>query len=329
MDPELLQTDLPGPPRFGWFAGVLEGSAGEVPPLRAAARKIEALGIVGCDLEVDGGRFSFLFDEAPVAGSKLTEEARAALVDELQGLVVACSRPGGVESTLRCSLVYGSEVVETLFTLVEGELVPISRRRPLEDRDRDRLSAGTDLGPQSNLHSLGRMARGRGIALLLLVLVGGALYGWNAGYVSLLEDAFLSREAEALAIGVGPFGDTLALTVESRFARYECKLSRGPGYPATADAVEALIHAAVSAEDRAAANVVGDGGTLWIRLLTAEGETVDSVQVSLRVLLTNPDGVIEGTLRSRLRGERVALALDSGLSSGQGEDPDESGEDDA
>jgi len=317
VDPEVLEAGLPGLPRYGWFAGVLEGRVDEIPPLRAAARRIEALGIVGCDLEVDGGRFSFLFDEAPVPGARLTEEAQASLVDGLQSLVATGSRPGEVESTLRCSLVFDADVVETLFTQVGGEMKPISRRRPLDERDRVHASAVADHGPMSGLESLGRMSRGRGLALLLLVLVGGALYAWKSGYVSLPRDALLSSGAEALVITRGPFGDTLELKVESRFAMYECKVSRGPGYPATAEAVEALLSAAVTAEDRAAANAVGDGNMIWIRLLAADGKTVDAVSVSLRVLLANPDGVIERSLRARLTGARVDLALDSGLTDGR------------
>ena len=63
-----------------------------------------------------------------------------------------------------------------------------------------------------------------------------------------------------------------------------------------------------------------NGDTIWIRLLAADGETLDAVGVSLRVLLTNPDGVARGKLRARLRGERIDLALDSGLTDGRGKD---------
>ena len=72
-----------------------------------------------------------------------------------------------------------------------------------------------------------------------------------------------------------------------------------------------------TAEDRAAANAVGDGNMIWIRLLAADGKTVDAVSVSLRVLLANPNGVIERSLRARLTGARVDLALDSGLTDGR------------
>lgn len=312
-DAEVLDEDLPGTPRYGLFAGVLEGGVEDAASLRNAAARIERLGVVGCDLEVDGGRFSFLFDEAPVPGERLDAAARESLVEGLQAVVAASARPAEVESTLRCSLVYGADVVETLFGIVGPELRGISRRRPLEASDRVAASTAGDLAPSSALESLGGTGRRHGVVVLLLLALGGVLLAWQSGYLSLLRDGLYASDAEALASTAGPFGETLELTLESRFATYECTVARGARYPITAEDVEALLRAAVTAEDRAAATAVADGDTIWIRLLTEEGETVEAASVSLRSLLTDPEGTVQCKLRARLRGRRVDLALDSGL----------------
>ena len=130
--------DWTATPRFGWFAGVLEGSVGNRDEMRAAADAVRDLGIVGCDLEILGGRFSFLFDEDPVPGERLTVDRQDELLASLAALVEAAADGAAVESTLRSSLVHPTSVVETLFSVRGGQLEPISRRRDLEERDRAR-----------------------------------------------------------------------------------------------------------------------------------------------------------------------------------------------
>lgn len=293
-------------PEYGWFAGVLDGRVGDATLLRAAAQRVEALGLVGTDLEVDGGRFSFMFEEARVAGARLTVGGQDALVEALQGLVDAAAPARAVESTLRCSLVFEDHVVETLFAPLDGQLRPVSRKRPLEARDREHATA---LGDEAGA---GRMDRRRGLVVLLLVLVGGGLFAWQRGYVARVRDALSTRASEDLQRELGPFRAALALEVESRFGRYECAVRRGATYPTHAADVDAWVAASITTEERAAANAVGDGATIWLRLVDEGGVTLEATRVDLRPLLSDPDGRCRVELRARLKGARVELALDAG-----------------
>ena len=69
---------------------------------------------------MDGGRFSLLFSEATVDGSALSVERQDQLLEGLSKLLERSADPAAAESTLRGSIVFGDEVVETLFTIREG-----------------------------------------------------------------------------------------------------------------------------------------------------------------------------------------------------------------
>lgn len=302
----------PSLPRYGWFAGVLEGRLGDADGLRAATAAINALGVVGCDIEIDGGRFSFLFDEEPVPGVRLSVENQDALVAGLQRLVLASATSAGIESTLRGSLVHSTSVVDTLFSVKGGQIESLSRRRTLEERDRLHAPAAPSNGALDSLKAtLTGIDGRRGIALLALLLIGGVLVAWNRGYLELLGGTFLARDVDEMPTGSGPFGPTLELTVEKKFGKYVCTVRRGPGYPATSEAVAELIDAAVTAEDRAAANAVGNGGVIGVVLLDDHRKVLVSEEVRLSAFLGDEDAVFEATLRAKLRGRIIELALDA------------------
>ena len=80
--------ELPvGPPRYLWFAGILEAprpDASRDGNLRRIAGEIDRLGLGRAELELDGGRFSLLLGENSLKGEKITDAARVRFLELLQ-----------------------------------------------------------------------------------------------------------------------------------------------------------------------------------------------------------------------------------------------------
>lgn len=306
-----------GPPRYGWFGGVLEGRVGDTDALRQAFAELESATTVPCDLDVEGGRFSLMFAEETLPGDALGLDRQNDLLDGLGRVLAASGDPAAAESTLRGSLVYGDEVVETLFAVVGGRIDPVSRKRPLGSRDPAGHAARRE-GALGGLDAPFRdVARGRGLMLLALILVGGLLAAWRSGYLGLAHDAITAPEADAVFIETGVFGETLELELDRRFAHYTCTIRRGRLYPATADEARELEDAAATTGERAAMNAVADGGAIWVRVVDEDGATLSAVEVELAELLVEEDGVAEVELRARAGGIKVELALSRGRSPGE------------
>ncbi|MEM6671201.1 MAG: hypothetical protein AAF726_00075 [Planctomycetota bacterium] len=298
-----------GVPRYGWFGGVVEGRVGDPDAMRGVAEQITALGVVACDLEIEGGRFSLLFDDASVPGERLTLDAQNALVDGLQAILRSAA-PGTVESTLRGALVYPTSVVETLFAVKDDQFVPVSRRRDLDEHDRAHApDAGGERSASGD--ALARLGTKRGLALLALIVLASGLFAWNRGYFGLLRDTLFSPDASELAQSTGAFGDALELSVEERFAMYVCTVRRGPAYPGDAEAADRLIDAAVTAEERAAAMAITGGGEIGVVLFDKNRNRLEVAPVALAPLLTDEGASVEVEVRSRLRGQRVELSVDT------------------
>lgn len=301
-------SDDPTVPRYGWFAGVLEGHLGDADGLRAATSSIQALRMVGCDLEIDGGRFSFLFDETPVPGPRLSVDNQHGLVAGLNALVIAAASSAPLESTLRGSLVYPTSVVETLFAVQDGQIRPLSRRRELEERDRAHAPGASSPGQVEA--SLSGIDAKRGILLLVLVLIAAVGVAWNRGYLELVRETFFSRSVEEVPARTGPFGELLELEVEKKLGKFVCTVRRGPAYPKTSEDVDALAADAKSPAERAAANAVGNGGVVGVALMDDQREVVISAEVRLAALLEDDEAEVEASLRAKLRGRIIELVLD-------------------
>ena len=299
---------LDRPPRQAWFAGVLEGGFEDRHALEAAAHRVIELGVASADIEITGGRFSLLFDDHPIETDRLRDDKLAALLGELQQ-VVGAARPGSVESNLRCSLVYDTFVVETLFAVREGgQLEPISRQRPLAEDDRERLAEVRQQADRSVFSDLGV---GRAVLLLALVFITSGFVAWQQGYIETLRGAFFGAPADQLLIDPSAFGDSVQLQAESAWASYRCTLRRGTNYPSTADAVEAWLQSAESAAERAAASAVGDGRTIQVALLDEDGKRLAKVPLSTAELLTDADAKIQVLVPARLGGVRLRLEIAS------------------
>ena len=325
-DPEIVEDGAPsGPPRYGWFGGVLEGRVGDPEVLRRAFEELDRATAVPCDFEVDGGRFSLLFSEATVDGADLSIERQDQLLEGLGKLLERSADPAAAESTLRGSLVFGDEVVETLFTIRDGRLAPVSRRRPLSHRD-PAAAAQRDGGLGGLDAPFRDVARGRGITLLLLVLAGAGLAAWRSGYVGLVHDAVTAPAADEVEVSAGVFGETLSLEIDRRFTDYSCEVRRGADYPATADEASALVANAATTGERAAMGAVSDGDSIWIRVVDDEGLTLSAERVDLRALLGEEEGPVVTKVRARAGGVRVELALSRGRSRGDAPDDEDPGE---
>lgn len=314
IEPERAQLDAP---RYARFGGVLEGGVDDAGALRAAAARIPA---APNDLIIEGGRFTLHFDDVVVPGERVDVAAQDALLDALSDVVRAADGGRALESTLRATLVHHDRVVETLFTIEtsggERTLAPITRERRTTPADLAEGASDGDGGLDAPFRGLGR---GRGLALLALIVAGAALAAWRAGYVDMARSALDSTAAEDLAAEPGPFGDALVVTVERTMLRWECEVSRGPAYPTTPEALDARIARATTNAERAAARVAGEGGAAWLRGLDADGEVVASARIELGDLVGDADATVSASLGPRHRIVSVALALGSGMDGGERE----------
>lgn len=304
-------------PRYGWFAGILEGRVGDAEALRAAGARLARA--VPSELELDGGRFNFMFDERPVDGSRLGVDRQDALVDGLQRLVEASAEPDDVESTLRGALVYDDFVIETLFAPRGGRIEPVSRKRTVEPRDRQH--APDDGRGGERYGGLDAPFRGKskksGLLLVILLLLGGALWAFTSGYGALARDALFGAGAEEIETDTGVFGTTLELRVERTLARYEVEVARGPDYPETPERADALVDAATTNEERAAMNAVANGESIWVRVVDESGRPLGAVELELRPLLSEDGGPASARVRAHSGAAGIELALDRGRTNGK------------
>jgi hypothetical protein len=297
-----------GPVRYAWFGGLLDGRRRDDARLEQAVARGNRLGLARMDLDVDGGKFSVLFDDNAVAGEVMTAEKADQLLEVLND-VLASAEPATVESTLRCTEVYDDAAVDTLFTPNRDKIECVSRSRAIAAEDRSHAPPAAE-----PLIQLPRMGRRQALGLLALVLVAFGLLAWQVGLV----DRIAGRSGEALEIDPGPFGDVLAVEVVSRWGNYRVTLRRGTGWPGDAAAAQARIDAAVSNEEGAAMRAVADGRDIWVHVRDAEGEVLEARELGLARLLRDgtEDRAVVVVLPGRISARTVTLGLDSGRADG-------------
>ena len=287
-----------GEPRFAWFDGIVEGRLGDAAVMRDAAARANASGFGRMDVGVDGGRFSVLMDDATVPASRMNDENRrlfAAALTEIAG-----ASAGPVESTLRCTEVFRDEVRETLFLPDQGAIRALTRTRPVGPADL-RRSPDAPAPPPS-------MGRGRLAIVAALLLVVFGLVAWMSGWVYRL----LAAKSEALVVDTGPFADYVDVSVEQSWGDYKITLRRGKGFPVESGRLAELRAKAATPADRAAVDIVAQGGRLWLRLLDPQGRSLAASSAELRPLVTDADRTVEVELPGRITAARVRLDLDAG-----------------
>jgi hypothetical protein len=282
-------------PLHGRFAGVLEGRVGDAPGLRAAAKRIAKLGVVECDLEIDGGRFSLMFDEDERHGDRLDPERLDALVLELDALLEHTDDTAPAESTLRGTIVRPSTVDEVLFS-VRGRRIELLRRsRPTEARDHAEPASG-----------LPRTSVARGVAILALIVVLGGLLAWQRGYVAQVRDALFAPTSDSLALDPGPFDDLLLVSVDQKFNKYTVTIRRGPGYPVDGAPAEQTR----TPEQRAAGAAVVDGRSISVILSDEANTELAGEVVGLAPLLGAADAEVTIEIPARFGARTILLSLE-------------------
>lgn len=288
--------------RFGWFDGILEGSTSDPGAVGAAVDALNRAGPARVSLLVESMRCSILADDRPIAGERFRDPACAEdFLRALEAVVARLDGPDAPESTLRCTLVREGAVHETLFPVRGRAVRPVGRERPVLDADLARAPRADGAGA-----TFRGASRRTAVAVALLLLLGAGLSAWQGG----LLERFLAAKAEALALATGPFGDGLEVRAERSWGGYRVSVRRGRGYPADGPEATRRETEAASAAERAAARLVANGDTIFIRLVDAKGAVLASRPVSLRALLAHADGAATAELPGRRRAARVELALE-------------------
>lgn len=286
-----------GAPVHVGIDGIVEGRVGDAAALAQAIAALDRAGFGTFHCEQTGGRYSLLPRDTELAGAGRGEDVQAEFLQQL-GALAAATAPGSLESTLRCTLVYADQVVETLFAVRAGVITPISRTRAPRP---DELAGAAVAGPA---RAFGLRRREVAILWPILVLVG-ALLAWRTGLV----DRVLAARAEQIAVDAGPFGTLLATTVARSWGNYEVEVRRGATFPADPKALAALRDGAAALTERAACELVGNGGELWLELRDAQDHVLDTVGVTLQPLLADREAVARATLPGRIDAARFVLAL--------------------
>ncbi len=279
--------------------GILDGRVGDAAALQTAADSLGAAGAGAFRCDVQGGRFSLLPVETRVPGASFDAAGQARFLDALHALLRA-SAPGSVEANLRCRLVYATEVAETLF-VVRGERVePMTRRRPRTPAD------DAALAPPPAALPMGLRRRDLLVLAPVLLLVG-LFVAWRAGWI----DRVLAARAETLQVETGPFAAMIAATVERSWGNYEVSLRRGADYPATPEALAALVAKQTDNAHRAACTIVGDGRDLFVQLLDDDKRVLAEVRAEVRPLVTEKDAAVIVKLPGQMNAAGIRLSLNA------------------
>jgi len=299
-DPE---SSPEGPVLRAHFGGILEGRTQAPEKLDPIVGGINALDLVQAELEVEGGKYSLLFDSGPVTGERATPERLAQLVEKLTQLVEASGEPRSAESTLRFTEVFSGEIRETLILVEGGRLRTMSRIRPIAQEEGETPAAAA-----GRIEELRRFGVRRALLILSLLLVAFGLMAWKSGYL----DRILSTSVEEVARDTGPFGDDLALHVEKSWGNYKLTVTRGRSYPRTVAEIEKRKAAIKDVSKSAAFRILTQGGRIYALLLDAKGAVLESTPVELRPLLLGEKGEVTVDLPGRILARTISLALDRG-----------------
>ena len=284
--------------------GIVDGRIADGQALVDAAARLCALGIGRFELERDGGRFSLMPDGERHRGAGFGTEAQAQLLSCLQD--IARATHGAVESTLRCTMVFDHGVSETLFRAAAGpdgqptvEAVSRLRERRVGD-------VPTEAAPPPPWKTM--LQRREIVVAIPLLVLGVLLMAWTSG----LLDRLFAASAAGLAKDTGAFGELLAVDASSSWGDYAVEIRRGPSHPTTSEAWEQLLAGATEEVARARLRVVREGNDVFVHLEDGQGRFVGEKSVSLRALVTNPDGVVKARVQGRITAARITLALESG-----------------
>jgi hypothetical protein len=245
----------PGPVDHARFGGILEGRHDDPAPLEGAVARLNEMGLVEAELEIEGGRYSLMLDGGRIPGRRMSDSALAELVDCLGDLVEGSGHPETAECTLHCSVLARGAVRETLFVPRDGRVHAMSRVRAVAE-------GCAEPDPEVTTAALRRFGRRQAIWIAAVLLAAFGLAAWQSGYI----DRILSRDPERIKVDTGPFGEDLAVVLDNTWGNYEVTLRRGPSYPTTEEAITKRREAAADLPHRAALGILSEGGTIYVQL---------------------------------------------------------------
>ena len=280
--------------------GILDGRVRDEAALRQAVAALSSCGAGPFRLEVTGGRFNVIPAETHVPPGGFDAAGQSNFLDRLQALVDT-AQAGSIETNLRCKLLYAHEVAETLFVVKGGQIEPVTRRRPRTEHD------GLPMAQEDDQTALA-MRRREVLWVAPVLLLLGLFFAWQSGWV----DRLLAARAEQMQTEAGPFQDMIAVQVERSWGNYQIKLTRGPGYPATTEALAARRDGSSSLTKRAACELVGNGDDLFVQIAQEDGTVLSEARTELRPLLGKDDGEVLIKLPGSMSAHHIVLSLSSG-----------------
>ena len=139
-----------------------------------------------------------------------------------------------------------------------------------------------------------------GMAMFPLAVETGATMDLGA----VAEELAATRELK--------FGEMIDVQLERSWGNYNVTLTRGTAYPTTPEALATLRDGSTTLPERAACELVGNGGELFVQLVQEDGKVLAEVSTGLRSLLTDADGKAEVQLPGSMSAHHVTLSLSAG-----------------
>lgn len=298
-DPDVGQPHANAPQALH-VEGILDGRVLDEGTLRQAVTELGLCGAGSFRVDISGGRFTVLPVDTEVAASAFDAAAQSNFLDRLQAIADA-AQPSSIETNLRCKLIYTDDVAETLFVVRGHVLEPVTRRRPITAQDVPPLPGAGGKAP-------GGLSRREVLWLAPVLLVAGLIFAWQSGWMQRV----MAVRAEEVQTDNGPFGDMLTVELTRSWGNYYATLTRGDGYPDTPEALVARRDASEDLTTRAACELVGNGGELFVQLRQEDGKVLFETRSELRPLLADKDGSVEVKLPGHMSAHHLSLSLSSG-----------------
>ncbi|HEX5054177.1 MAG TPA: hypothetical protein VFZ65_20530 [Planctomycetota bacterium] len=283
-----------GAPLSVLVEGLLDGRTSAPDAVHRAAAALGQCGAGEFVAEVTGGRFTLLPRAAQVRAGGFDEAAQARFLEALQAVLRAAA-PGSVESNLRCRMLHVDEVTETLFVVRGDRIEAVTRRRPRTPDDAALLAPA----------AAPRLRRRETLLLGALAVVLAILFAWQTGWI----ERVYAAPAGTLRVDTGPFGPMLAVQAHDSWGDYVVELRRGPEYPTTAKELTERRDRQQGLAERAACELVGSGGDVFVQLLDEAGQVLAEARVELRPLLVDAGGTAEALLPGRRHAAALRLSL--------------------
>ncbi len=295
--PSISRTDDQS---FLWFDGILEGPVGDRDLLKSCTIRIDAIGIVQANLEIDGGRFSILLDDKSRRMDGIRDEQRARLLALFQEIVDLSPNPLGVESTLRCTEVTKDGVQETLFALQDGQFQRVSRTRKANSGDLARKPRPISvIGGEFENPNQRRVILGGAVLFVLSFL------GWQMGVVHLA----LTPEPQEISVNHGLFENMIASDLSKKWGVYTLSIYRGDDFPKTMSAFDSAIKSAKKLNRGAMLDALAHGNVIYVQLIDSADNIVFQKGLSLKPLLLSSEAKLQMQIQGHKDAKSIRLAL--------------------